>query len=98
MAEPCFTSPDKNTFLTAEQTKLVQDRIELDRGDSEFDRLTWKKFCKYSRDLKLWGFGLCFMATLSTTYGLQFFTPVILRGMGYNKRDSQLLVSTYGVY
>jgi len=87
-------SPDRNTFLTTEQTALVKQRIETDRGDSEFDALTWKKFLIYTQDLKLWGFALCFMCSTTASYAINFFLPTILRGMHYSVKDSQLLVSS----
>ena len=88
----CSNSPDKNTFLTAEQTALVQRRIETDRGDSEFDPLTREKFVAYVWDFKLWGFALCFMCSTTASYAISFFLPTILRGLDYSVRDSQLLV------
>lgn len=47
--------PDKNKFLTKEETNLIKARVEQDRADSEFDPLTLQKCFKYSRDPKLWG-------------------------------------------
>ena len=35
--------PDRNKFLTAEQTALVLERVERDRGDSLPDPLTKEK-------------------------------------------------------
>jgi len=87
-----LSSPDKNTFLSQEETALVRQRIEDDRGDSEFDALIIKKFVFYVKDLKLWGFASCFMASTMPTLAIAFFLPAILRGMNFSVRDSQLLV------
>lgn len=57
------TSPEKNTFLTSEETKWVRERIERDRGDSAPDPLTWSKLKKYALDLKIWAFSMCFLCT-----------------------------------
>lgn len=54
-------SPDKATFLTPEESKLVRDRVERDRGDSEPDPLTWQKGLVYLCDLKLWAFGIMYL-------------------------------------
>ncbi|KAG8931508.1 hypothetical protein FRC02_002633 [Tulasnella sp. 418] len=86
-------SPDKNKFLSAEQTEWLLQRINKDRGDAEYDPLTMKKFWAYVQDLKLWAFALCFMASTLASYAISFFLPVILAGMRYNTRDSQLLCS-----
>lgn len=57
--------PDRNTFLTPEETECVKQRIDRDRGDAVFDDLTWAKSLEYLKDLKLYSFGICFMgATL----------------------------------
>jgi hypothetical protein len=36
--------PERNKFLTPEQTKFMVDRLEKDRGDVELDAWTWAKF------------------------------------------------------
>jgi len=49
--------PDKATFLTSEERHVVRVRIERDRGDSEYDSMTWPKFWNYAFTLKIWLFG-----------------------------------------
>lgn len=60
--------PDKNKFLTHEETTFVLDRINRDRGDAEADALTVSKFFKHCSDLKLWVFGLAFCFTTMPVY------------------------------
>ncbi len=48
--------PDKNTFLTPEQTALVLRRIEEDRGDALPDSIRGKVLLHLS-DWKVWIFG-----------------------------------------
>ncbi|KIJ26444.1 hypothetical protein M422DRAFT_55533 [Sphaerobolus stellatus SS14] len=55
--------PDKNTFLTKEETELIKARVERDRADGEYDPLTLQKCLKYAMDLKLWSFALCYLCT-----------------------------------
>jgi len=88
--------PDKNKFLTKEETNLIKARVEQDRADSEFDPLTFQKCLKYSHDLKLWGFGLAYLCTTTATYAYGYFTPIILIGLGYSVRDAQLLIAPTG--
>jgi len=79
--------PDKAAqkgFLSDEQATFVQQRIEHDRGDAIADPLTLKKFFKHLSDFKLWVFALLFMSTTMPAYAFAYFTPVILRGMGYS--------------
>ncbi|KAG6885385.1 hypothetical protein C0993_002348 [Termitomyces sp. T159_Od127] len=49
--------PDKNKFLTSEQTALVLRRIEEDRGDSVPDKITGNKVLKHLKDWTLWSYG-----------------------------------------
>lgn len=46
--------PDKNKFLTNEETALIKERVECDRGDTVHDELTFIKALHYACDLKLW--------------------------------------------
>ncbi|KZW02805.1 MFS general substrate transporter [Exidia glandulosa HHB12029] len=85
--------PDKAKFLTAEQTKLIRDRVDYDRGDSVPDKLTWAKAGSYALDLKIWAFALMFMTSTLPSYAFSFFLPTLLTGMGYSVKDSQILMS-----
>ncbi|EJD49650.1 MFS general substrate transporter [Auricularia subglabra TFB-10046 SS5] len=85
--------PDKASFLTPEQIKLVRDRVEYDRGDAVPDPLTWAKAARYSLDPKLWAFALMFCFTTMPSYAFSLFLPTILTEMGYSVKDSQLLMS-----
>ncbi|KAK0454616.1 major facilitator superfamily domain-containing protein [Armillaria borealis] len=69
--------PDKNRFLTPEQTAVVLRRIEIDRGDSVPDVLTPAKIWFHLKDWSIW------------TYA--YFISIILGGMGYGRSMSLLL-------
>ncbi len=60
--------PDKNTFLSAEQTAWVLARIDADRSDAQYDHWTAKKFWGYFLDPHLWSFSVLFAAVSTTTY------------------------------
>lgn len=49
--------PDKNTFLTIEQTTFIIGRIERDRGDSLPDPITKSKVLRHLCDWVLWVYG-----------------------------------------
>ncbi|TDL25014.1 MFS general substrate transporter [Rickenella mellea] len=89
--------PDKNKFLTPEQTALIKERVQRDRGDAVHDPLTWAKAGKYALDLKLWAFAILFMCATMPAYAYAYFFPIILRGMGFSVRDSQILSAPPGV-
>ncbi|KAG8883431.1 hypothetical protein FRB98_003127 [Tulasnella sp. 332] len=84
-------SPDDNKFLTAEETELVLARIDNDRGDAEFDSLTWPKTVKYFFEAKLWGFAVLFGCASVPSYAIVTFLPIILEGMDFTIVKTQLL-------
>jgi len=91
--------PDKNTFLTKEQTKWVLDRIEADRADSQYDHFTAEKLWGYTRDIHTWGFAVLFGCSTTAGYAFAYFLPIILmNGMGYSPRDAQLLSAPPAVF
>ncbi|KAG7444544.1 MFS general substrate transporter [Guyanagaster necrorhizus] len=83
--------PDKNRFLTPEQTDLVLKRVELDRGDSVPDEITFVKVKQVLGDWIIWAHALMFMSSAMPGYAASYFTPIILSGMGYSLSDSLLL-------
>lgn len=89
--------PDKNNFLTYEETQLVKERVELDRADTEHDALTVEKCLRYACDLKLYSFSLGYLCTTLATYAYGYFTPIILVGMGFSIKNAQLLIAPTGL-
>ena len=53
--------PDRNTFLTPQETAIILKRIEEDRGDSIPDTMTHQKLLTHLCDWTLWasGIGYC---------------------------------------
>ncbi|KAG8807311.1 hypothetical protein FRC18_005628, partial [Serendipita sp. 400] len=85
--------PDKNRFLTYEETKLIIHRINADRGDAEYDQMSWAKFRSYLLDVKIWCFGLLFFGSTVPSYAIASFAPIILMGGGRSVVQSQLLTA-----
>ncbi|KAF7377848.1 putative transporter C11D3.18C [Mycena sanguinolenta] len=85
--------PEKNTFLTPEQTKLVLHRIEVDRGDAVPDEITMQKVLHHMADWTLWAYALMFMSSAMPVNAIAFFGPTILSSMGFNLKDSLLLTT-----
>jgi len=81
--------PDKvhksrRPFLTAAQVKTVQNKLNRDRSDAEFDPLTMEKFLAACRRWELWFFAISFFCITSIVYAFAFFIPIILQGMNYS--------------
>lgn len=85
--------PDKAHFLHEDEKHLIQTRIERDRGDSEYDPLTKRKFLEYVCDVKIWVFAYIFCTAGTATYALSYFLPRILLSMGFKGFMSQILVA-----
>lgn len=83
--------PDKARFLTAEEANIIKTRIERDRADSEYDPLTLNKMLKYSLDIKVWLYSFFLMSVTVSSYAMSYFLPVILKSMGFNNVEQQLL-------
>ncbi|KAL4263771.1 MFS transporter superfamily protein [Pleurotus pulmonarius] len=91
--------PDKNKFLTAEQTAFVLARIDEDRSDAEYDHWTMSKLWCYVTDFHLWLFALMLAAAFTTAYSFSLFLPIILvQGLGYSVLEAQLLNSPPSIF
>ncbi|KAF8070584.1 major facilitator superfamily domain-containing protein [Lyophyllum atratum] len=90
--------PDKNRFLTEQQTKLILARVEKDRGDSLPDQMTWEKIRLHLSDWTMWAFALMFMCATMPAYAIGFFITIILASMGFSVRDSLLLSAPPNVF
>ncbi|KAF8963681.1 major facilitator superfamily domain-containing protein [Flammula alnicola] len=85
------TFPDQNTFLTREETAIILQRVEKDRGDAVPDDLSKEKLFSHLLDWKLWVCGLMYMCATLPAYAISFFVTIILRGMGWSETASLLL-------
>ncbi|KAF9464980.1 major facilitator superfamily domain-containing protein [Collybia nuda] len=83
--------PDKNRFLSPEQTAFVLKRIEDDRGDSIPDKVTMQRIKKHLSDWTLWAYGIMFMCSTLPAYAQAYFISIILRDMGWSKTKALLL-------
>ncbi|EAU83959.1 hypothetical protein CC1G_09841 [Coprinopsis cinerea okayama7 len=85
--------PDKSTFLTEDQRKMILDRIEADRADSMPDPMTWPKFWRALFDPFTWSFGMMFLASTMPAYAVGFFATIIIHGMGYSTAMALVLTA-----
>lgn len=52
--------PDTNNFLDANQTALVLQRIDKDRGDALPDKITLQRVWEHLLDWKVWAYGVLY--------------------------------------
>ncbi|KAH9485005.1 putative transporter C11D3.18C [Psilocybe cubensis] len=83
--------PDKSTFVTDEQRKMILDRVEADRGDSIPDKMTTAKLFHHLSDPIVWIMALMFLCSTMPAYALGFFITIILKSMGYSTFKSLVL-------
>ncbi|KAJ7287182.1 major facilitator superfamily domain-containing protein [Mycena rebaudengoi] len=83
--------PEKNKFLTPDQTALILERVEDDRGDSVPEEITFRKVMSHLGDWTLWAYGLMFMCCTLPAYALAYFISIILKGMGWSTTNALLL-------
>lgn len=79
-------------FLKPHEVKSIQDKLERDRHDAEYDELTMTKFWEACRRWELWAFAMKFFAVTTIVYALAFFIPIILQGsLGYSVKKTFLM-------
>ncbi|CAA7260554.1 unnamed protein product [Cyclocybe aegerita] len=83
--------PDQNNFLTEEETSIVLQRVEKDRGDAVPDVLTFEKVVRHLSDWKIWAIGLMYMCATVPAYAISLFVTIILSSMGWSSLQSMLL-------
>ena len=71
-------------FLNPAEVHAIQDKLERDRRDAEFDEINMAKFLRALARWELWVFAMKFFAVTTIVYALAFFIPIILQGMGYS--------------
>ncbi|KAF9042194.1 major facilitator superfamily domain-containing protein [Panaeolus papilionaceus] len=89
--------PDKSTFLTPEQKKMILDRVEADRGDSIPDEMTSAKLVKHLTDPLVWMFAFMFLASTVPAYAVGFFGTIIISSMGYSLTEALCLTAPPGI-
>lgn len=83
---PAF--PEENRFLTKEQTDFVIKRINEDRGDALPDEINLAKVLHHMKDWTIWAYGCIFMLAAMPNYAQSYFVPIILQGMGYDRKGT----------
>ncbi|WXC46943.1 hypothetical protein QX201_006663 [Fusarium graminearum] len=82
--------PDRAKFITEEERKHIQARLQLDRSGlaEEFEmRYARDAF----RDWKIWVHMLIAAGTFTAVYAYSLFLPTIIRDLGYSSTTAQLM-------
>ncbi|KAH7303448.1 major facilitator superfamily transporter [Stachybotrys elegans] len=93
-----FDWPDTARFLSNEERIRVQRRLILDRQGRSAEDNDKRHIWEALRDPKTYGYMVIYMGCLTPLYAFSLFLPTILRGMGYQGTQAQLLsVPPYAV-
>ncbi|KAF1810641.1 MFS general substrate transporter [Eremomyces bilateralis CBS 781.70] len=82
--------PEKATFLTEEERRILLARIQADTGDARMDRLDRRSAKRIFTDWKIYCGILMYITVVNTSYSTAFFTPSIIKDMGYTSSAAQI--------
>lgn len=83
--------PQATSFLTSDQRNLVVWRVAHDVQDAKMDR--WDKAAarRIFGDVKIYLFALMYLGTTNNGYAVSFFTPTILKELGWTSVRAQVM-------
>ncbi|KAJ3833686.1 major facilitator superfamily domain-containing protein [Lentinula raphanica] len=90
-------SLDKTWFLTSEEKEYVKAQLLNDTHKDE-EVFSWREVIEAFKLPQLWLLGLAFFFAATILFGLAYFSPSIIQGLGYTAADAQLMsVPPYAV-
>jgi hypothetical protein len=85
-------------FLSAEEARVVSERIQLDRGDLVAEEFALGRVLVHAGDSKVWAFASLFFMQNIVSTTLAYFVPIILEGgLGYSA-DAAIILSAPPYY
>ncbi|KAH8727171.1 major facilitator superfamily domain-containing protein [Phaeosphaeriaceae sp. PMI808] len=82
--------PETATFLSNDERALLLARLSADTGDAVMNRLDKRATNRILADPKLYLGTIMYLGIVNTGYAGPFFTPTIVREMGYTSSEAQL--------
>ncbi|KAJ3718073.1 major facilitator superfamily domain-containing protein [Lentinula guzmanii] len=90
-------SLEKTWFLSPEEKAYVKGKL-LEDTHKEEEVFTWKEVIEAFKLPQLWLLGMAFFFAATILFGLAYFSPSIIQGLGYTAADAQLMsVPPYAV-
>lgn len=84
-------TPQKVRTFTAEEAKHCLERIEADGVATESTAFSKKAFFSTFKSVHVWLLCIALFCNGTSLFGLAYFTPSIVQGMGYGSTRTQLL-------
>ncbi|OAL43333.1 MFS general substrate transporter [Pyrenochaeta sp. DS3sAY3a] len=85
--------PEKANWLSPDELAMIRTRLCEDCEEDLEAKTTVKDIIVALSDWKVWAMGSFLFWPTAGAYTMSFFTPSILRGLGYNVALSQILVT-----
>lgn len=85
--------PEKAKWLKPDELARLRRLLAEDRAEILEDKMTTAKAIMAFKDWKVWALASLLFFMTSAAYTMSFFTPTILRSLGYNTAMSQILVT-----
>ncbi|KIW02927.1 uncharacterized protein PV09_05973 [Verruconis gallopava] len=83
--------PEKASFLTDEERRLLVARLASDAGEAVMNRLDKRAARRIFSDWKIYVGIVMYFGVVQSGYGTSFFIPTILNEMGYSAKRAQVL-------
>ncbi|EIW77869.1 MFS general substrate transporter [Coniophora puteana RWD-64-598 SS2] len=87
-------SPETARFLSSSERSYVLSRLKKDGAvshDTEDDGFSWREVSKCFSSPHIWMLSVALFFMGTTLYGLAYFEPVIVQGLGYAGNHAQLM-------
>ena len=83
--------PEQAKWLSDDEKAFVKARLAEDMGDSQLDvQPTWRDVLGVLKDFKIVLAGLAYFGLIVPAYGYAYFSPTIIRSLGYSPVKTQL--------
>jgi predicted MFS family arabinose efflux permease len=84
-------TPHQAISLTTAQADIIVKRLETDVLAVESPKFNMKALLSTFKDLHIWLLSIALFCNGSALFGLAYFTPSIVQGLGYDSTKTQLL-------
>ncbi|OJJ63584.1 hypothetical protein ASPSYDRAFT_53251 [Aspergillus sydowii CBS 593.65] len=83
--------PESATFLTDDERALLLRRLAEDQGEAQMSRMDKKALKRTFSDPKIYLGPIMYFGIVNTGYAVSFFTPTILRQLGWTAIRAQVM-------
>ncbi|KAJ6180849.1 hypothetical protein N7519_011310 [Penicillium mononematosum] len=83
--------PETSTFLNEEERALLLRRLSEDRGEAQMNRFDKPAIKRTFSDVKIYLGAIMYFGIVNTGYATSFFTPTILRQLGWTSVRAQVM-------